>query len=333
MYASKMKLVAYLHISSVLGSEKNFNLLVNELTDTKTLIKVYLGKIWIPAEFSFSKDPPKLLLDYGFKTHKHSPGILKIEAHVEKKYFPELFAEFKVQIECLAIAANISYPGSLVYDEIYYSLNDSVTETSTGWIGDTIRNATITASQNRWPPLKTISFIKTWKWLSSLDDVIFGFSRSQMGRVINSLKYINNSSNKNDMDTIYSVIWSVMGIEALFLYKLQNDKSKTNELTKRIIFFVGKYESNDLEKKLSEIYNYRSRLLHGDTDFPSPEFELVEFSLSNDKDYNEIRKFTDSCFETSHILTAVLIKSIQKLIDKKMNSLSFDIRYRVSTEN
>lgn len=267
------------------------------------------------------------------RSYKYIPAIVTLEVHLdfnlEKRFNKkdkkllgkngidisfEYEAEniFLMFLENLTIAILIAYPKLLSDGDWLILKNRKMIKKNLHFYTETFLFGFQNFGEKL--PSEILTLEQVWSWMANFPDVWTGYSASQMGRVINAIKYlVFNKGNDND-NPITSIIWLIMALETLYLRNVDFDKSKTSELKKRIISFLGDPEKIGLsEKKFSELYNYRSRVLHGDEDFPGTTYF---------RDSREDRFYTKA-YKTSQIVAVVIIKTIQLMIIKKWNYLNF----------
>jgi hypothetical protein len=94
----------------------------------------------------------------------------------------------------------------------------------------------------------------------------------------------------------------MVALEAQYIQ--DDNSSKSQQLIKNSALFIGSIPES--EKLIKNMYNFRSRFLHGQKNFHN------QFALKVDEE-----KFTDSLFTTSNIAVAMLLSTIQKLFKKE----------------
>jgi len=128
-----------------------------------------------------------------------------------------------------------------------------------------------------------------------------GFSKNPVGRALCALSQVFNSRNDENM----RLVWAMVGLEALYV---KGKVSITEQVKEKIQTLLGKVETH--KKKINEMYEHRSRFIHGDIDIPG----IHCFDNSD---------FEDKQCKTADLAIAILIATLQEIIIKDWSSLEF----------
>lgn len=170
-----------------------------------------------------------------------------------------------------------------------------------------LQRAVVLAESINWPRLRKIDFDKVWTWVNKNRGFIDGFDNSPTGRAISAFSRLFQQT---EDDEAMQLLWALIGIEALYV---KGKASIMEQVREKIQVLLGKQETH--KRKIAEMYEFRSRFMHGDLDFPglclihdaSPEFE----------------RYTKNQMETVDIAIAILVATLQEIIIRNWNGLEF----------
>lgn len=156
-----------------------------------------------------------------------------------------------------------------------------------------------------WPIIKQPTINQTIDWFIHHNFHLDDLSQTKIQRAVNAFSY--SFSNLSEKDTS-QLFWTMIGIEGLLAEGSSNIISQIK--TKTAILFE---EPKEFKKKLEKLYNYRSRLVHGDLNFP-PKY-------SSDFDGFELEYWDHSKFALS-----ILIALIKELIIEDKTEFKFEYK-------
>ena len=158
-----------------------------------------------------------------------------------------------------------------------------------------------------WPKLESMEPIMVWNWLEKYFDGIENFSSSRTQRAIFAFTQIfDDLQNDSHID----FVWGMIGLEALFA---QDKNGIQQQLNEKIQVILG--ELKDFKKIIKQMYNYRSKFLHGDLDIPS-KFQVDEMF---EKNLDFIFKYE----EMKSLAIAILIATFQYMVKNNLDELKF----------
>ena len=110
-------------------------------------------------------------------------------------------------------------------------------------------------------------------------------------------------------DDVTNLLWSLVGIEALYT---EGQGSLLQQVKEKSQVLLGKQEQH--KKKMSRMYDFRSRFVHGDLDFSGkrPAYE--------NEDHREHNK---ELMETICFAEAILVASLQRLVELDWGGLRY----------
>ncbi|MNO70970.1 hypothetical protein D3C76_618710 [compost metagenome] len=219
-----------------------------------------------------------------------------------------IFPIFMKRIYDYAFALNLCGDNYICLNEGIIKFSDSNYVYRTNKLNpDFIVEAISEAEQMKWPKLRSIKIDQVIKWLNNQQGFLDGFGGGKIGRALNS---IVNISFQRDTYSPESLFWAMVGLESIYtsgksgLLEQVRDKSQ---------ILLGKQES--FKKALNKMYDFRSRFVHGDLDFATPNYMY---------DSDELFKFHSDVSEALQIAVAVLICTIQELIVQDWEGVSFN---------
>ena len=109
------------------------------------------------------------------------------------------------------------------------------------------------------------------------------------------------------------LLWGLVGLEALYV---KGQSELTKQVQDKSQAFLGRQES--FKKALSQMYDFRSRFVHGDLGFPA-------LGLLRDA-RDEVARFDDDLIKATSIATAVLAATIQQLILRDWSGVDFEYK-------
>jgi hypothetical protein len=210
-------------------------------------------------------------------------------------------AEFAVD---LFLALNIAMPGMFTLHSGYV-FQEHVLWKRLARMQANFEECLGVADQMKWPPLEWIELQTVWKWLCEDEGFTYRFSNSPLGRALCALSFL--MSDRPWAGAYMSdLIWSMIALEALYG---RGNIDMTNQLVEKTQLFLG--PQKDFKSAVKKMYHYRSRLLHGDLDFPS--------AHSGDSDDN----FISESARASSIASSILVSTLQRMVRRNIRELRF----------
>lgn len=235
--------------------------------------------------------------------------IYKTESGENVEFNDDDFREFLLLIFNLITVTNICKFGVLevrdsavlVDNELQkYSKFPEVTCTS-------IQHAFFIAKSLSWPDSGQLSIIDAWQWGIKRGFFNEGLDGSSMGRALNAFTRLFEFS---ENDSSMTMMWSMIGIEALYV---SGRYSIIDQVREKVQMILGK--NKHLRKIINDMYDFRSRFVHGDLTFPA------YYYLSDA--HEKVEKFYDGLTESTAISVAILVATFQSIIKKDWSGLDF----------
>jgi Apea-like HEPN len=262
----------------------------------------------------FSKEEDKLIKSIARK-HKffHTEFVedfLAIEVifkneEREKDEFAGITADFL--LSKLALLINITYATKIdILNGVVYSNQDKYLD-KTDIIISSLDFAYEIQLKTKWPKIVGLKLDETLNWYVTNNLHTDLNSKNRLHRAINSLSY--QFSNLSEKDTSI-LFWTMVGIEALLA---DGSANIITQIKTKTSIILG--EPKEYKKKLDKLYNYRSRFVHGDINFPA--------KFSSDYD-----SFEDEYYNYLHFSTSILIALIRTLIVQNKSEFVFEYRLK-----
>lgn len=170
-----------------------------------------------------------------------------------------------------------------------------------------LQRAVDLAESINWPKLRTIDFVDVWTWANKHITVINGFDNTSIGRAVSAFSRLFQQARD---DEAMQLLWALIGIEALYV---KGKVSIMEQVREKIQVFLGKQESH--KKKINEMYEFRSRFMHGDLDFPG--LYLLHDALP------EVERYNKNQMEAVDTAIAILAATLQEIITRDWAGLEF----------
>jgi len=169
------------------------------------------------------------------------------------------------------------------------------------------------AKEIKWPNIKIVDLEKTINWLNRFQLETDGLSSNKIGRALNAYSFLFDE--RGGEDNSAELFWALLGIEALYT---DNSTGIINQINTKSQLFLG--ERKEYKKSFGQMYDFRSRFIHGDLNFSN------KFILLDNTD--EINKHWLSLDENENLAVAILVATFQKLILSNRDSLDFEFKIR-----
>ncbi|MEK0371204.1 MAG: HEPN domain-containing protein [Nitrosopumilus sp.] len=261
-------------------------------------------------DFSISAD---ITLDKFVVTYHKGDSVKRLTDENELLTFlPYSLSEiFGDKIFEILVLSQIARPGSL-------KLRDGII-----WIDDK-RQSKIVPSiinlcepieyylQRGYPSIRFINFCDYFSWLNS-NNLIFNEScDNAYQKAINNFSHLNGDSN-----LMNRIIFQMMTLEQLYTNSINQI---SEQLDQKIQIYLG--TMNTYKKQIKNMYNIRSRFLHGD---------LLILPLHKEYDTEKYPKHAAELEEADNLSVLLIIATLQKMFEDNLQDLHFE--YKLNTHN
>lgn len=150
---------------------------------------------------------------------------------------------------------------------------------------------------------ETIDFQKCWNYLHDLSKFKFGYSQNNASRFVSILSKMNEVD-----DIITQIFYATMALEAV--YARGSSEGIARQIIDKVKIFLN-IEIDD--KKLKQLYDIRSRYIHGDTDI---ELAFLNFDAVPGKEW-------DKLYALHFYVSEILYKTANRIIDENISTIDF----------
>ncbi len=168
------------------------------------------------------------------------------------------------------------------------------------------------ADKYHWPPISDLPVRRVYSWLRRIDGFSESFGRGPLGRAVAAFSYVLSGSHQTEG----AIVWPLIGLEALYG---RGKDGLERQIFEKSELFLG--PRREFKKKFREIYDTRSRFVHGTVDMP------LVYSLFDAAP--EYEQFHDQFSAVTDLAVAVLVASLQRLALEDRVDLEFQYQ-RVS---
>jgi hypothetical protein len=228
---------------------------------------------------------------------------------IDEEIFPPDPLSFLVNniLNRLCFLINLSYSSNVdfINGVIYSNSNKYIAKTK--MIGSSIMFAYEHAVKINWPIIKSLNLIDTIDWYLKFDIHPDDKSTNRAHRAINSFSQLIDNLVSRNSDYLF---WVMLGIEALLAEDIQGISKQIREKSTLILGKPTEYTS-----KLNKLYDYRSRLVHGNYNI-FPRF------------YSEYETYEEEYEDYLAFATSILIALIRELIKSQKIEFEFELKLK-----
>jgi len=203
----------------------------------------------------------------------------------------------------LVVASNIARPGAIkIKSGGTYHNGELIDEI--GSIYNPIRHDLKYINKDGWIRFRDLELNQVLNWILEKRYDFENYSKNKTHTAFNAFSHLHVLYGE---DSILGLIWSLIGIEALYC---SGGPGVTNQIFERTQLVLGNREG--YKQKLKDMYNIRSRLLHGQLGVSYAGSVIYE---KNDKEI----------YDSTWLATAILTASFQVMIFKDIDKLEFEL--------
>jgi hypothetical protein len=149
------------------------------------------------------------------------------------------------------------------------------------------------------------------QWVWSQNGMFDGYSDTPYSRSLNYFTRLLNGSFRND--ELSDLVWAVAGIEALLV---EGGRSSLGQIKEKLgAIFSNQPEVQKLVRLTEDMYNYRSRMVHGNRQIKS---HFREDEMPEDKKLAEE-------YDSTRFAIGTLLVLLQRFAELKINKPSFRV--------
>ena len=244
-------------------------------------------------------------IEHPFFHESITEHLLKIEISFKRSLIEiDEHAEIRLNtiISKLALLLNLTYATKIDFLSGVIFSNEKQYLGKTDIVLNSLAFAYEHAINIGWPKLDGLNLQDTIAWYNLNSLHTDNNSRNKLQRAINSFSYQFSNILESESSILF---WTMLGIEALLA---EGNSSIINQIKVKSSLILG--EPSEYKKKLDKLYNYRSRFVHGDIDFPA--------KFSSDYD-----NFEEEYYDYLHFASSILIALIRSLIADNKSEFNF----------
>jgi len=296
---------------------------IQKYSDKKIKLKDNLfGEI--PLQISIIKEPSevtrllermaqnnfllKLEFDYAFDVSK----FLRDKEADENASLFFLNSKIIQGIKSLIVAINIAIPGSISFWEGLIFINGDLSS-RIDRMNSILNEMLQIVEEKKWPKIKSLDILTVWKYLLDRGYNFNNHSKDKIERALHCFSYFFGNPNNTEAHLLYSM----MGIETIYA---QGNLGLAEQIDTKCQLLLGKLK--EFKKLLKQLYDFRSRFIHGDLDIAPRHFRFMSEEF-------EMNKFENDFFDSSLLSVAILTATLQKLIEKDADKVVFEYKYRL----
>lgn len=201
---------------------------------------------------------------------RNSDGSPVEEGRFTDEQLIQIYKEFVVSTLAnyaflFSLSANIAKPGAFQFTKRYLFQNCQLQQKLGGTM-NSLDRALDVSKKYSWPPISNLDVFDVWDWLECIPGFTSGEANSALGRAVGSLSYLLCDHWKDENEL--ALVWALIGLEAIYGKGNNGLKSQLIEKTE---LFLGPRTTH--KKDFGNMYDFRSRLVHGDKNFHFRGFE------------------------------------------------------------
>ncbi|MFN8475909.1 MAG: hypothetical protein U0822_27285 [Anaerolineae bacterium] len=232
---------------------------------------------------------------------------------------PELFRTHLVHVfnkivYDIFISANIARPGSIEYGKGVIVQDGQQRMHTDSMSVSPLRDAVRYSGVMGWPGITHVAVNDVWAWLMRQEGFVTGFGGGSVSRALNAFSHLFDPF--SDYQPI-RLFWALVGIEALYT---KGQGGLMEQVKEKSQVLLGSQQKH--KKLISRMYDFRSRFVHGDLDFPG----IYELWDADDRSM----KYFDELVKATELAEAILVATFQELIRRNWIELHFFYEVRES---
>jgi hypothetical protein len=158
-----------------------------------------------------------------------------------------------------------------------------------------------------WPKIKNVKLTDTINWFNKFEIHPDFQSKNDLHRAINAFSHLFDNLK---LDGSAQLFWVMLGIESLLV---EGNQNITSQFKEKSILILGK--PKEYSKRLSKLYDYRSKLVHGSSDiFP--------------RHYSDYESFEREYYKNLDFAVSILLALMRELIEKQKCNFEFELKLK-----
>ncbi len=236
--------------------------------------------------------------------------LSKLSDEERKNQFrEELILDICAEVQHLTILSNIAKPGAMKVRSAKCYLNNEFH--SSAFKGYSLHRESLDYFEGlKWFEFQDMSIKNVLDWVDRNKISFQRISSNSTEIAINSFTQLFHEWKDS---IVFDLFWALIGIEALYC---TGKEALAKQIFEKTQVVLG--EMSTFKKKLKEMYNFRSKLIHGSLNIAPVGYYTVD---------KEEEKIEEDAFESSCLAIAILTGSLQKLII--MDSSKFEFEHKL----
>jgi hypothetical protein len=247
-------------------------------------------------------------LYHDFIAYLQQPRRLRVRGSYHRAAWRSFLPDsLDLTIQTHLCAAIIAYPGAIRPVGNVWFVGGKQHRFSRYYVSG-IHDAVEYLRENKFSP-KAVKFGDVQKWISSQSGVFEGYSNSAGSRALNYFTRL--FAPKFREDELSDTVWALAGLEALLA---EGGRSSIGQLREKLgAIFASSDNVGWLLEMVETLYNYRSRMVHGN--------RQIKSSFRTD-DANVDKRFYEE-YHSELFAVGILLLLLQHLISSKSSTFRF----------
>jgi hypothetical protein len=209
----------------------------------------------------------------------------------------------------MTVAGNIALLGGLSFHDgmMITGLGVLPLDSYSGWFN----HGKESADEYGWPQIENAGIREVFHWYGEIPGATAGHSSTPVSRAVCAFTYLLSRSVLTK--TMSELVWSLTGIEALLG---EADQSRRLITEKLLLIFPPKNidQEKNIRKLIKDLYDFRSRMLHGNRNISSQRLEL-------ENETDDPRKYLLEEWRATSLSIAILSQLILKCFKNNLSEL------------
>lgn len=330
-----IKKIVEIFVSLMSGGEYeaslgNFNNTVDELISLSGSIDIVykkniISKLTIKKLTKRNKEVKEIFKDkylfIGIDTILKFSTSIEIQntEQLEQKEDHYFSFEYLVEnyVQHLIIYSNLAKPGAFDTREGVIKIKEISGDITTKFkefpiLENSLTYAVGLSNKYNWPPIKELPLKKSLDWLRQHWSAVESISENKIQRALNAFSYLFHDNLLSVANSSGDLFHALIGIEAIYVNGNINIQEQVNQKSQ---ILLG--SRSNFKKVFSELYDYRSRYVHGQLNF-------INRFFVDDKEDIAIEQLL-KIYKHSAFAIAILVSSLQKHIELDKNEFEFEL--------
>lgn len=159
-----------------------------------------------------------------------------------------------------------------------------------------------------WPHTDRLTIRKVWNYIKDETCILTKKSETKIENGLNAFSYLI----ENNSDSMQSLFWAMYGIEALYT---EREIGMGYQIDIKAKLFLGEPKEN--KNLLKELYNFRSKFIHGNMKTP------INWGWLSDDNHD---KYDEEFYNMECLATRLLTATLQMIIKRDLKRFDFEFK-------